>query len=193
MSEEKVTIRQQVEAAGARGLLSSDFDAALLGYVTRYDIPAIAAYQLEELVPIAGAQWGENDLVAYLSEQSMTNRELVLVDTLPKAKEFWALVAQGMLVWEYLNSSIVGLAMIGGKPCALYHREHALQSLASMVDDTEQADITPGVTEFFVNNIDNATLGPRTPLLLHAAKWPKENNGLGPSRPGRQTLELKGF
>lgn len=185
-----MTIRQQLEAKGVH-LLGHEFDPALLGWVSRADLRALAAYQIEDFIPIAGAIWGEDKLVDYIREQHAKNTEIVFVDELPDSKAFWAMVSQGLLIWQHLNGSIVGVARIYGQLCALYHRDHALAVLSAVIDDSDTDDISPAIQEFFARNIEAATLGPQTPALLGGAKWPKsDNNGLGPSRAVRQTIEI---
>jgi hypothetical protein len=178
-----MTIRQKVVQVGATGLLAPNFDPALKGYASRYDIANTSVYGLAEFIPVAVGLWGEDETVRYVHSQMTTGQpEVVLMDDLPAARQFWTMVKEGMLVWDHLTPTVVGIAHLGAELCAVYHADSAIRTLADAVDESDTEDVTEGVKDFFEINIAKATLGPRTPVLLHAGAWPKGNNGLGSNK-----------
>jgi len=165
----------------ATGLLDTDFDGALLGWVERYDLTARAAYALEPLVLLAADRWGEEKLVEWLHEQcTLADPEAVVVEAPPPRHTFWKQVHDGLLIWDHLTAAIYGLARFHGQLCCVYHHERALQDLADAVNSSDDTD--PGIQLFFEKNIANARLGERTPLILYSDREARNNRlGFGPS------------
>ncbi len=181
-----MTIRERItgEYPTPQGLLSPDFDPALLGWVTRKGRPIQVAYAFDGFAAVASGLWGEQDVVDYLfKQQSSDDPEITLVDGLPSAHDFWQLVDSGLLIWQHLNPAIVGIVQCRRQLCAVYHADRVLQLLVETIDESDNDDVTPHVREFFDRNIVQANLGPRTPFMLHGAPMPKRTNGLGPDRP----------
>jgi hypothetical protein len=178
-----MTIRQKLlnETPVPRGLLSPEFDVALVGWVQRADLPATAAYLCADILPVAIPLWGEEETVVYMHRQiSAESPEVVLLDALPTPSSFWQQVKDGMLVWDHVaDTAITHVAYLRGALCAVYHADAMFGALVSGIDESDNEDVSPAVLEFFEKNILNARLGPRTPMLLSGAPAPGHTNGLG--------------
>jgi hypothetical protein len=162
------------------GLLDTDFDGALLGWVERYDLTARAAYSLEAFVLLAADRWGEEKLVEWLHEQgTSSDPESVVVEAVPPKQTFWKQVQEGLIVWEHLTPAIYGITRLRGHACCVYHHARTMQDLADAVDSSD--DQEPGLRQFFEKNIAQAALGARTPLILYSDREAVNNRlGFGP-------------
>ena len=171
----------------ATGLLDTDFDPALLGWVTRYDIQPRAAYDLEHLVLLAAGRWEEDQLEEWIHEQATTMEpESVVIEAPPAKPVFWEAVKQGLLIWDQLTPAVCGISKLRGQQCCVYDYRRALQDLADAVQCSDEED--QGLQLFFERNIANATLGARTPLILYSDRAGRNNRlGFGPPPPAPTT------
>ncbi len=160
----------------ATGFLDIDFDPALLGWVDRYDlVPPRVAYALEQLIPIAAGRWEDDILVEWINTQYTKDPECILIERVPDKTTFWDMVKSGMLVWDRLTPAVCGVTQFKGESVSVYHHQRALQDLA---DAIASSDDEPGIRLFFEESIQQARLGPRTPMVLYSDQDPK-NNRLG--------------
>lgn len=150
------------------------FDSALLGYLVRHDTKGIPAYDRARF-----------DLL--LSTMDMTFgawfSQIKLVGPVPSYKIFGALIDDGVLVWEALNTAIVGIisATKEDQPTILvYSYDKCLQIIEDSFSDSEMSDIREAAQLYFETEIMLADMGPHSPYILRGGDYsPLEVNGLG--------------
>jgi hypothetical protein len=115
-----------------------------------------------------------------IGTSSEVSKSVALVETIPSYTVFGQYIDKGMLTWEALNTTIVGVIANPSGYCAVYSYEKVINALCNTFADSEAGDISSAVKLYLDTEILSADFGPRSPFfLLGGSQESAKENGLG--------------